>query len=401
VCFIAFITIRLALVLCVPVSPSSDAAWYFQRAITLASEGHYSEGGLPTAYWPVGYPGFLAGVFLLTRPSLLAAKLANLALCGLTFWLYYKWTRKSLRDEVASRGALLLLTLYPNNIAYVPLVLTETLYTALLMLGTVLLWCRHPSARLFGAGTALGIATLVKTQTILLIPALALFAFWKDWSLRELRAAAGQLVVVLVVAFAVIAPWSLRNYRTFGTFVFVSTNGGMVLLSGNNPSTVGDYWHDYNDTDPIFEDVQFSVANQVEANRKAGKLARQWILENPGQFIGLMPKKVFRLWAPDGEAEWQYQAGTPWYDQNYVWFRMTRFLNQAFYTIVLVLSLVAMWRLFRRGAAPPDWYGVIVAATFTLISMIFFPHSRYHFPVMPYVLAYAACVLAEGKTSTT
>ncbi|WP_178298023.1 hypothetical protein [Nitrosospira sp. Nsp11] len=39
-------------------------------------------------------------------------------------------------------------------------------------------------------------------------------------------------------------------------------------------------------------------------------LPTEWILENPGTFIGMMPKKFFRFWGMDGEGEWGYQAGT-------------------------------------------------------------------------------------------
>ncbi len=395
VCFLGFIAVRVALVLLVPVSPSSDAGWYYDRAITLSSEGRYWEGGHPTAYWPIGYPAFLGAIFVVTGPSLLAAKLANLSLAGVTFWLLYKWTKDSLGQELVSRGALLLLTIYPNSVAYVPLVLTETLYTALVLLGTVFLRSRQASARLFGAGAVFGLATLVKTQTILLIPALALLAFWKRWSLRMLPAAIRESVVVFLVAVAVVVPWSIRNYRTFGTFILVSTNGGMSLLAGNNPSTVGDYWHDFSTTDPLFGDVRFSVADQINANRRASELARAWIMQNPAQFIGLIPKKIFRLWAPNGEAEWQYQAGTPFYDEHYRWFRAVRVLNQAFYGAVLLSSLLAVWRLFRLAAPPPQWYGIAVAVIFTLISVIFSGQSRYHFPAMPFLLAYSAWVLVE------
>src|SRR3990167_3428778 len=78
VCFLAFIGVRLALIVFVPVEPGSDALWYFNRASTLAEQGSYSENGLPTAFWPVGYPAFLALLFTFTGTHLAVAQFANL-----------------------------------------------------------------------------------------------------------------------------------------------------------------------------------------------------------------------------------------------------------------------------------------------------------------------------------
>jgi len=311
----------------------------------------------------------------------------------MTFWLLYLWTLRTFGDHLVARGAALLLTVYPNNIAYAPLVLTEYLYTALLLLVSVLLLRPHSNARLATAGFVFGLGTLVKTQTLLLVPALVVIACCSAWSLRGVVATTLKAMIAVVVTLLVLVPWTVRNYLELGAFVPVSTNGGMALLAGNNPSVVGDYWRDYNDSNPLFEGVRFSVADQVEANRRAGGIARQWILDNPTQFLALVPKKVFRLWAPDGEAEWQYQAGTPWYDQFALWFRLIRVLNQVFFTVILILCLLALRRLLRSAAPPYMWFGMGVAALFTAISIIFSGQSRYHFPAMPFLLAYAAWVV--------
>ena len=82
--FLLFVSIRLLLIFFVPATdPFSDAAWYLNRATTLAEQGTYSERGILTAFWPVGYPVFLGLLFKVTGVSLLAAKLANLTLAHL------------------------------------------------------------------------------------------------------------------------------------------------------------------------------------------------------------------------------------------------------------------------------------------------------------------------------
>jgi hypothetical protein len=191
----------------------------------------------------------------------------------------------------------------------------------------------------------------------------------------------------------VVAPWTARNYATFGVPVFVSTNAGMTLLGGNNPAVVGDYRRDYSTADPRFAIANFSVADQVNADQRARRLAFEWIRENPLDFLSLIPKKVWRLWAPDGEAEWGFQAGTPWYDRYYIAFRIVRAANQALYVVIMVLSATALLALRRLKPRSSIYFGYLVAGFVTLVSLIFSGQSRYHFPVMPFLLMYSGWML--------
>ena len=397
ICFGVFVATRMALILWVPIAePFSDSGWYLNRALSLLTDGTYSERGLPTAYWPVGYPGFLALVFKVAGPSWLAAQLANLVLAGASFWLLYAVARLFLRHEFAGRGAVLLLTLYPNNAAYVPLLLTESLYTFLLLGACFALLSGRAWWHLLSAGVLFGLATLVKTQTILLIPVLAGLAFLDEWSIGKAVRAALRAAAVLGIALLAAAPWAMRNYSVLGAAV-LSTNGGTALLAGNNPSIVGDYWHDYSD-DALFGQVAFSVEDQVRADQRARALAVDWIKDHPVQFLLLAPKKVFRLWAPDGEGEWMYQD-TPFYQRHSTVFRLVRVLNQAFYGLAMLLFALSIWRLLRLRSAPTMYFGLGVVLVTTFTSVVFSGQSRYHFPAMPFIFAYVAWYLATRAQS--
>jgi len=390
-CFALFMALRV-LVLLVPVEPVSDYAWYFKRALVMAAGQGYSENGVPTAFWPVGYPAFLAGLFSVFGGSVLVGQIANLVLAAATFLLVYLTSRQVFRDESAARLALLLLAIYPNNIAYVALIATETLFTFLLLLATWLLLRSRSLPSLLAAGVVFGLATLVKSQTILLIPPLVLLAGWQRWAWRPIWLGIARGALVLAVAIVTVSPWSWRNQQVLGQWIMVSTNGGISLLCGNNPSVVGDYRRDFSCDDPIFEGVRFSVADQVAADRRARDLAFQWIRDNPGDFVGMFPKKIFRLWAPDGEAEWAYQAGSPVYDANAAVFRAVRVVNQGIYTLMIAAALAAIAVLALKRAPPVVFLGLAVAVVHTVVSMVFSGQSRYHFPAMPYLIAYAAWI---------
>ncbi len=121
-----------------------------------------------------------------------------------------------------------------------------------------------------------------------------------------------------------------------------------------------------------------------------------WIKANPGQFLGLIPKKIFRLWGPDGEGEWGYQD-TPFYRDYQTWFRGVRIVNQVFYVTMLLLLVAAIWTLSQMRAEPPMYIGIAVAAIVTITSVVFSGQSRYHFSAMPFTLAYAAWLLVRPR----
>lgn len=398
-----FIGLRLA-VLLVPVSPSSDAEWYVLRAIGLAAgHGYLDNEGRPTAFWPAGWPMALSVVFRLTGPSLLALGLFNLASAILTGWLALLLGRRLFGSEAAARLGLLLLAIYPNAIAYVPLGLTEVFYTALLLLGCWLVIARRSALWLIGAGVVFGFATLVKAQTLVMVP--LLFAI--DWlrqgdTWRRLPGLVGQGALVVAAAAVTVLPWTLRNHTQLGHWVSVSTNGGFTLLTGNNDSATGDYTPD----DPTVAALMARQdLDEVSRDAEAKRLGLQWIAEHPGRFLALAPRKLMRLWLPDGEAEWAYQAAAPSYARFELLYRALRVANQAYYALLMLGFAVAfvVMTVRRRsdGQRWVDWWLLPwgVAAYPSLIALVFSGQSRFHYPVMPFVCLACGWLLREMLTA--
>jgi 4-amino-4-deoxy-L-arabinose transferase-like glycosyltransferase len=400
--FALFLVPRLAVAL-LDVTPVSDALWYFARATDVSAGLGYSEGGVPTAYWPPGWPLTLAMLFTAFGPSMAVVKGFNLICAAITAWLTLDLARRLFGSELAGRAALLLVALYPNSIGYVPLALTEVFYTALLLGGCWLLIATQSAAGLVLGGLVFGIAVLVKAQSLLVVPLIfAIVWLRKGGRARALVYAGVRCVVVLCVAVAVMAPWTWRNFQVFGEVVPVSTNGGMTLLTGNNPSARGGYTED----DPLVTTIPRTVATQLQVDREARARAEQWIKDNPTRFVALMPLKLFRLWAPDGEAEWAYQDGYPRYETYRLVFRAIRGINQIYYTALLLGFLLAgVLLFFRRAAISPmaiDWWALPYAMVLfpTVIAVVFSGQSRFHYPVMPFIAMSCGWLLTR-QTSTT
>ncbi len=394
--WLAYCLPRLALI-SLEVTPSSDAAWYFARAASLAAGGGYvDDAGAPTAFWPPGWPMALGTVFRLAGPSILAVGLFNFLCAVVSGWLLLDLTRYLTGREGTARLALLLYAVYPNAIGYVPLALTEIFYTMLLLAGTRLLVARPRATVLIAAGILFGFASLVKAQTIVVIPLiLAIVQLRRPGRWRTLGPAVGRGLLVAGLAMLTVLPWTLRNHSVMDAWIPVSANGGYTLLTGNNDDAAGGYTTDT----PVVRNIEASGLGELKRDERARDLALAWIADHPGRFAALMPRTFWCLWAPDGEAEWGYQAGFAGYDDHAALFRAVRILNQLYYAALLAaFALFTILQLRRRWRGPEpliDWWLLpyALAAYPSAIAIIFSGQSRFHFPVMPFIILTAAWLL--------
>lgn len=397
--WLAWLLPRAALLLITP-TPTSDALWYYEQAIALAAGDGYLDGnGQPTAFWPPGWPMALSLVFRLTGPSLVALGLFNLACGAVAAWLTLDLGRRLFGSELAGRLGLLLLALYPNNIGYFPLALTEVFYTTLLLAGCWLLIARHSALALVAAGVIFGFATLVKAQTLVVIPLILGIELLREPGLfRRLPAVVLRMALLLAIAALTVLPWSARNHQQLGAWVAVSTNGGFTLLTGNNDSARGDY----TPQDPVVKALEARAElDEVERDAEAKRLALDWLEANPDGFIKLMPMKLARLWLPDGEALWAFEGGSQAFAAHPAPFWAVRYANQAYYAALLLGFAAAFaWMLRQRRRQAKRWidwwllpYGI--AAYPTLIALVFSGQSRFHYPAMPFVCMACGWLLAE------
>ena len=93
------------------------------------------------------------------------------------------------------------------------------------------------------------------------------------------RRAAGEALVVGAVSLLVVAPWTVRNWRRFGRFVLISTNGGLNLWIGNNPASSGGHQET-----PIPPDVR-EARDEAEWDARIRRHAVRYIVSHPGLFV--------------------------------------------------------------------------------------------------------------------
>ena len=392
VCLTASVIVRLLWIALIYSFPVSDFAWYYQRSWDMAMGKGYSVDGIPTAYWPVGYPAFLASIFWVLGLNLAYAKLANILLYIGILYLSYAIAKKLFSSEFTGRMTLLLLAFYPNHIAYSSLVSTETLYLFLLLLGVaaLILQPREGNWKGVSTGAVFGLACLVKPQTIFIPLLLILVYYLRKGDSRRLLT---MVLTTYLVLGTVILPWTVRNYYVFDALVYVSNNGGVTLFIGNNPYANGTYMD-------FGEKLKSLLAlspedDEHEVDVKARNYAMNYMLEHPVRTLRFCAVKLYYVYREDVE-------GMHWNDGAMIWdksrepahkalFWFLIGLAQNYYMCIMAAFLISLFILFTRGGSGPvPTLGLWIIAYFSAIYMVTIGISRFHFPLIPWILMYVA-----------
>ena len=128
------LAIRVICVLAIQIEPIRDGAEYDRLALSILSgDGYVDANGVPDAFWPVGYPVFLATIYLVVGHSYLAAGIANALLGAIVVLLTYALAREALSSRVSLAAAGVTAFLPAHIVAYTPNLLTEMLHTVLVL----------------------------------------------------------------------------------------------------------------------------------------------------------------------------------------------------------------------------------------------------------------------------
>jgi hypothetical protein len=373
------LAVRMVWALLVPVNPVSDSVVYHQFAVRLADGlGYTWLDGSPSAFWPVGTSaiyGLLYAIFGSdTRVIVAFNLLLFVPILLISMRLAERWFGTG---PAAVTG--LLLAIWPLHIQFTTVLASELIFTALVL---AILWTWD--ADRLGAvvrglllGVLLATASYVRPTAMLLGPVLLLGAAWRG----DARGRIAAVMLSVVVAALLIAPWSVRNTQAFGRFTLLSTNGGVTLWMGNNPASDGGY-----------ADIPRRFAHLDEATRDAqlGAIAKAYIVAEPGRFA---IHSLRRVWDTFGRET----IGVAWNEPGIVRslggraLMPLKLVSQGFWLVVLGFGVAGLV-LFARADGPLRAAAHPAAATwlyFAAIHAVIISQDRYHFAVTPLIAAFA------------
>jgi 4-amino-4-deoxy-L-arabinose transferase-like glycosyltransferase len=303
-------------------------------------------------------------------------------------------------------GAAALAAIYPMLFLPEATLMSESLY---MLLATLVLLCAYRAyddpkpARFLALGVAIGAATLVRAEGILLgaVVAAAVAIRLRRLTSRERLA---RVAIALGVGLAVLVPWTIRNAFRFHAFVPVSNNAATLVDGANCDATYGGsqlgLWREsfstYGDTArtlpqarACFEgfaiaDPHFDEADVASKHLRAGaSYARH--------HLGSLPKvavvRVLRTWgvyAPGQQVSFESLEGRP---------RTWQMRGTVMYWILAPLAIAGAVLLRRRRR--PLGPLVATAVTVTIGSALTYGQQRFRIAAEPAILVLAAVALVE------
>jgi hypothetical protein len=392
--------VRFCWILVFHSNPVSDFAFYFRSAACIVrGYGYITDHGFATAYFPIGYPFFLAMLFRAFGITATIAQTANLVLSLVSLWLAYLIARDIFRSEIAGRLSLLLLALYPNNIAYTSLLATEILHLFLLLLGVWLLLplIQRKEAvrtwRLLIVGLVFGFATLVKVQTLMLPAALLILFPRSSWKMGSLFDRLKGIVIVYFAMVLSLSPWVIRNYRLFSDIV-LTNNGGLNLYIGNGPEADGTY------VEIPWLGVVNSTSDEYRVNKTAGQEAIDYAKAHPWRTLALMPRKLVALFDNGDGMYWNHISAGNEPESAGHFLSLLDQVNPIYESVTYVLFAASLlfgcWKRLRLGKGN-GWplLGIVVVFYFIGIYLVYYGAARYNFPIIPWMMMYAAALLSS------
>jgi hypothetical protein len=300
------------------IPPKADGEYYHLLAARIASGQGYTwlwpDGVVtPAAHYPVGYPALIAAAYLVFGAQPVVAMVVNAILGTAGAWAAHDLLSRATSRRLALAGGIAV-ALHPALVPYTAALMTEGVTAALIVIAAALAaraldaWAgsastsasRRPAIAWFVAcGLVMGAATLVRPQSLVLVPVLGCLS-----ARATLRSRISGAIVMTMVAVAVCAPWTARNCKQMERCALVSVNGGWNLAIGTQ--TTGGGWQEMAVPEACKE-----VFAEAAKDECFGRAARETIAADPVAWLSRAPAKLRVTFDYFGAAPWYLHEANP------------------------------------------------------------------------------------------
>ena len=214
------------------------------------------------------------------------------------------------------------------------------------------------------AGLTAGVAILVRPAMLMFLP---LAALWLAVHRRPALAAA-----LVVTSLAVIAPWTVRNVRVYGTFVLIASEGGVTFWTGNHPLARGEGDLAAN---PDIKAAEIAFRARAPGTDRGG--ARAALLSRRA---GLHRARIRSGGSACSRGRRSTRSSRSARRIRYTR-RDTWCLSLASYLLLLPFAVAGCARA-RWRRAPARGAVLLLAASAVVAGLVFFPQERFRIPVI-------------------
>lgn len=385
---------------------SGDAYSYFFYGRQIAEGGGYLNldgSGNATAYYPIGYPALLGGLFWIVLhtpiPDALpmAASLLHVVLGTASVALLFVVVRGATGSTRAALVSALLLALWPNVVFGTATMQLELAFNFFVLAALAVLathpWAdRPPSLRRSAAfGLVLAAAVMIRPFALpfLALPVLLLVIHRRGW--RSVVATVGVMVLPIVV---LVVPWTVRNQRAMGApLPFSSNMGDTVCLDRNLDARGGFRFADH-------DGCALHTLGEVERNRISTRKALEFVREHPGRELLQIARRARLIFEHDHDGldvVERYGRGEILGDGTRLALRR---LADGWFFGALALAAVGVVRALRGRSRRAELLLIgLPPLVLVGIAVLLWGTPRFHGPAIPFLAAFAGIGIVGGGST--
>lgn len=299
---------------------------------------------------------YMSFVFVFGKLAPFFIRLTQAALCVYQVKLIHDLAL-TIYGKDAAKVAAWISAVYPFFLFYQGLLLSECMFTVLLVWAVLLFYRNKSNIWLFS------LLTYIK-------PTLLMFPVFAAPNLKS-------IIIRLSVFALIMSPWVLRNQIVLGSPVLFTTGSADNLYIGNNPKSTGgiDY---YKDAD-INIINQFNSLPELQRQKAYSDAAWNYIRNNPIAFAHRAWIKFLRFWNVIPNASE--------YGGIYKWISGLTFGP---------ILLLALWSTIKHR----NWKTMLpiycLIGYMTALHCIVIASLRYRFPIEPFLIIMASGVFSNG-----
>lgn len=429
VILLAALALRIAYVQATPYHAINDAGTYNRLASMVARTGDYDTGSGPgsgaggsrgpTAYFPPGFPYFLAAVDVLDghrsghKPAVPGERLAMALLGTATVGLIGLVGLEALGGLIALI-AMALAAVYPVLIELSGTLVAENL-TVVLILAAIWAGLRarradRPYPWIAAAGVLTGVATLTHQNAALLLIPLAFacvgavragrarpdagMAVRAGEARPSRRTSTGAVALLVGCAAAAIVPWTIRNAVELHAFVPISTETGITTVGTYNREAaayapVPYKWIFYirlPEDQGLFHNAGRS--SEVALSNRLVSQTASYIVAHPLAPLDVGWHNLQRMFELEGAAAWHDSALAIGLSVSTA---QTGVI--AFWVLCVLAAAGALTTAARRG---PRWLWAVGALMALSVLFVNVETPRFREPVEPFLVLLAACAVSAA-----
>lgn len=243
------------------------------------------------------------------------------------------------------------------------------------------------------SGLLIGAATLTRPNGIALLGVVGVWAAILIWVRRRpWREMLRESVLIAVIALALIAPWTARNYAVAGAFIPVETGLGEVLIgSYNDRVAFGPPWLRGIWRLPQGTMNHDNLRYTPETDRQYTAQALGWMAAHPAATVYLWGVHFVIMWMPYNYAHGLAIEEFPnRFSARAIWALI--YLESIPVFLLAAVGLGATWRRWKHALLPV----YLMLAVTILQNMLLYSTMRFRAPIEPLLVVLVAGAVVTG-----